>query len=68
MKISEAQEESVLERKLFLGVENFYPVAVNPTKQELIDMGINAQEEPVYLQKVKRDFNDGKGEREVDQQ
>lgn len=65
MKISEIQEESISERKLYLGVENFSPVAVNPTKQELIDMGINAQEEPVYLNKVKRDFGDG--EQEYDQ-
>ena len=67
MKISEAREENVIERKLYLGMENFHPVAVNPTKQELIDMGINATEEPVYVQKVKRDFDKSGTEKEYEQ-
>jgi hypothetical protein len=62
MKISQAQEESVFERKLYMGVENFSVVAVNPTKQELIDMGINAQEEPSYVTTVEREVDGVKKE------
>lgn len=57
MKISQKQEESIMERKLYLGVENFYVTAVNPTLEELKEMGIPATEEPIYVQKVKRDVN-----------
>lgn len=62
MQLSKVQEDSVLERKLFLGIENFKAVAVNPTLQELNDMGIPATTEPEYLRKIKRDFGDGEKE------
>lgn len=65
MKISEIQEEVVMERKLYLGVENFHPVAVNPSMEELKDMGMNVQEEPKYISKVTRDL--GEGEKEYEQ-
>lgn len=57
MKISQKQEESIMERKLYLGVENFYVTAVNPTLEELKEMGIPATEEPTYVQTVKRTVN-----------
>lgn len=64
MKVSEIQEESILERKLYIGAENFSPVAVNPTKEELVAMGIPATEEPQYVTRVKRDYGDGEQEYE----
>lgn len=67
MKVAQAQEESVFERKLFLGVENFEVTAVNPTMEELKAMGMNnVTEEPKYVQIVKRNFG-GAGEKEYKQ-
>lgn len=51
-------------RKVFTGIENFHPTAVNPTKEELVAMGIPAQTDPVYHGKVSRTY--GEGEKEYD--
>jgi hypothetical protein len=62
MKISQVQEESVFERKIYLGVENFNVVAVNPTLDEMKDMGMNPNEEPQYVTKVEREYDGVKQE------
>lgn len=55
-------DSGVKERKLYLGIENFTATHVNPTKAELTAMGMTVQDEPEYVQKVKRDFGDGEKE------
>lgn len=64
MQISNAIEDSPKGRKMYVGVENFYPTAVNPTLTELNAMGIPATQEPTYHGKVKRDY--GQGEQEYE--
>lgn len=41
--------------KIYTGLVDFTPVAINPTKEELNSVGINFEKEPVYLDKS----NDG---------
>lgn len=40
--------------KIYTGIENFHPVAVNPTMAELNEMGIPATQEPTYFGKTTR--------------
>lgn len=64
MQLSNVQEDVKLERKLYLGIENFQATAVNPTMKELNDMGIPVTTEPEYVTKVLRNY--GEGEEEYD--
>lgn len=64
MQVSNTQENTIPTRNIYVGVENFYPVAVNPTLKELNDMGIPATMEPEYYGKITRDY--GSGEQEYD--
>lgn len=60
MQIAEQNEETQGGgRKIYLGVENFHPVAVNPTLAELQAMGIPATEEPTYHGKTTRTYKEG---------
>jgi hypothetical protein len=50
---SNSQDEKVVvSPKYFWGLRNVRPIALNPTKQELIDLGINTDKEPEYLKLV----------------
>ena len=50
---SNSQDEKVVvSPKYFWGLRNVRPIALNPTKQELIDLGINTDKEPGYLKLV----------------
>lgn len=53
--VQQVQESTGGNYPVYVGLENFFVTAVNPTLKELQDMGIPATEEPVYISKLERD-------------
>lgn len=62
MQIADAVEEIPFVREVYIGIENFHVTAVNPTMQELVEMGIPATEEPYYTGTMMRDLGEGEKE------